>query len=127
MDSSYSFIHDGKTPFQCTEAMQEAFNKEGFIVVRGLLSPPEMTSLVECFTQEEFLSHTFYRSQGGQGGSFRMALWWKPGDDTCGIVSRCKKIVGTFSKLLGQDKELYLLSSKLIMKEPHSGGPFCWH
>ena len=55
-----------------------------------------------------------------------MALWWEPGDDTAGLVSRCKRLVNSFRELLG-DKDLYLLSSKLIAKKPEKGGAFAWH
>ena len=57
-----------------------------------------------------------------------MALWWQPGDDTPGLVSRCERIAGTMRDLLGDEgQELYLLSSKLIAKEPEEGGAFAWH
>ena len=57
-----------------------------------------------------------------------MALWWQPGDDTTGLVSRSERVVGTMRDLLGdEEQELYLLSSKLIAKEPEEGGAFAWH
>ena len=57
-----------------------------------------------------------------------MALWWQPGDDTTGLVSRSERVVGTMRDLLGDEaQELYLLSSKLIAKEPEEGGAFAWH
>ena len=57
-----------------------------------------------------------------------MALWWQPGDDTPGLVSRCERVAGTMRDLLGDEgQELYLLSSKLIAKEPEEGGAFAWH
>ena len=57
-----------------------------------------------------------------------MALWWQPGDDTAGLVSRSERVAGTMRDLLGDEaQELYLLSSKLIAKEPEEGGAFAWH
>ena len=57
-----------------------------------------------------------------------MALWWQPGDDTAGLVSRSERVVRTMRDLLGDEaQELYLLSSKLIAKEPEEGGAFAWH
>lgn len=55
-----------------------------------------------------------------------MALWWEAGDDTCGLVTRCRRLVDTMRLLLGGD-QIYLLSSKIIMKSPNSGGKFSWH
>ena len=57
-----------------------------------------------------------------------MALWWQPGDDTAGLVSRSERVAGTMRDLLGEEaQEVYLLSSKLIAKEPGEGGAFAWH
>ena len=57
-----------------------------------------------------------------------MALWWQPGDDTAGLVSRSERVAGTMRDLLGDEaQELYLLSSKVIAKEPEEGGAFAWH
>ena len=55
-----------------------------------------------------------------------MALWWEPGDDTAGLVSKSARTAGTLAALLG-NIPLYLLSSKLVMKEAASGGAFAWH
>ena len=55
-----------------------------------------------------------------------MSLWWTPGDDTVGLVTRSRKIVNTMQQLLG-GPEIYVLSSKLVAKEPEVGGPFAWH
>ena len=69
-----------------------------------------------------FNKNTSFQGENG----FQMALWWEAGDDTAGLVSRCRRIVETMRTLLG-DKELYILSSKLIAKEPEKGGSFAWH
>ena len=69
-----------------------------------------------------FNKNTTFQGENG----FQMALWWEAGDDTAGLVSRCRRIVETMRTLLG-DKELYILSSKLIAKEPEKGGSFAWH
>jgi len=113
------------TPFKLTQEMSEAFQQHGFIMVRDLFSEEEMELLKECFQTKEFTEKVFNRSDGGERG-FDMALWWEPGDDTVGLVSKSKRVVETMSRLLG-GQELYLLSSKLIMKEAESGGAFAWH
>ena len=107
-----------------------------------------MSLLRDCFDTAEFKEKMFTRSNGGwypklegtegqtnkyqsivfQGEQgFQMALWWEPGDDTPGLVSRSRRVVGTMMEMLGEDKELYLLSSKLIAKEGATGGSFAWH
>jgi len=101
------------------------FREYGFIVIRKLFSEEEMKLLCKCFENQEFRNKMFTRSNGEKNG-FQMALWWEPGDDTAGVMSRCKRVVKTMIELLG-GKELYLLSSKLIAKDPEVGGAFAWH
>eukprot|EP00092_Neocalanus_flemingeri_P059564 GFUD01071221.1.p1 GENE.GFUD01071221.1~~GFUD01071221.1.p1 ORF type:complete len:299 (-),score=117.54 GFUD01071221.1:88-945(-) len=111
--------------FRLTQAMSEAFQQHGFILVKDMFSKEEMELLLECFHTEEFRDKVFTRSDGGERG-FQMALWWEPGNDTVGLVTRSRRVVETMRDLLG-GQELYHLSSKLIMKSPKSGGAFAWH
>lgn len=120
-----TFTNNLGTRFHLTEKMLEAFEQHGFILVKEMFSQEEMELMVECVDNEEFKKKVFTRSDGGKDG-FQMALWWEPGDDTMGLVTRCRRVVDTMRLLLG-GQELYHLSSKLIMKEPRSGGAFAWH
>ena len=95
------------------------------VLIRKLFSSYEMDLLEKCFLTEDFKKHVFTRSDGGEKG-FQMALWWEPGNDTAGLVTRSRRIVNTMQTFLGGEK-LYHLSSKLIMKEAESGGAFAWH
>jgi len=75
--------------FRVTEEMKLAFRKYGFILVRKLFSKQEMDLLWDCFDTPEFKQNMFTRTNGGSKG-FQMALWWQPGDDTVGLVSRSR-------------------------------------
>ena len=120
-----TFNNDEGTEFKLTKEMLEAFQKFGFLLVKKLFSEKEIGLMVENFKSREFMKNVFTRSNGGERG-FQMALWWEPGDDTVGLASRCRRLVETMTNLIGGN-ELYLLSSKLIMKEANSGGAFAWH
>merc|ERR1711974_518242 len=76
----FTFEHDevGKE-FRVTAAMQEAFQKWGCLLVRGLFSAEEMVELKKCFDTESFQREVFTRGTGKDGG-FQMAFWWQPGD-----------------------------------------------
>merc|ERR1739838_388980 len=114
-----TFTNTSGTGFKLTQDMSDAFQRHGFIVVKEMFSKEEMELLMECFHTEEFRDKVFTRSDGGERG-FQMALWWEPGNDTVGQVTRSRRVVETMRGLLGE-QELYHLSSKLIMKEAQSG------
>lgn len=121
-----TFEHCGEV-FTVTAPIKLAFRKYGFILVKKLFTQVEMDLLWACFDTQEFKQNMFTRSNGGEKG-FQMALWWQPGDDTAGLVSRSERVAGTMRDLLGDEaQELYLLSSKVIAKEPEEGGAFAWH
>jgi len=126
MMEKFTFEHAevGKD-FRVTAPMQEAFQKWGCLLVRGLFSAEEMAELKKCFDTESFQKEVFTRGTGKDGG-FQMALWWQPGDDTCGLITRCRRLVDTLQLLLG-GHQVYHLSSKMIMKAAQSGGAFSWH
>jgi len=54
-----------------------------------------------------------------------MALWNHPGSDITGVLARSERLVNTAENLLGG--EVYHYHTKLIMKEPLTGGQFLWH
>jgi len=121
----FTFQHEAGKEFRVTAPMKEAFQEWGCLLVRGLFSPEEMAELKKCFDTKGFQQEVFTRGTGNDGG-FQMALWWQPGDDTSGLITRCRRLVDTLRLLLGGD-QVYHLSSKMIMKAPKSGGEFSWH
>jgi hypothetical protein len=61
----------------------------------------------------------------GEGGVVRLSLWNHPGDGIYGMFARCRSIVETCERLLGD--EVYHYHSKMIMKEARVGGAWTWH
>ncbi|XP_067933162.1 L-proline trans-4-hydroxylase-like [Watersipora subatra] len=55
----------------------------------------------------------------------RLVIWNQPGNDVSGIVARSEKLVRTTEKLLGG--EVFHYHTKLIPKQPRTGGVFQWH
>ena len=58
-------------------------------------------------------------------GQTELVLWNHPGDDLFGAIARCARIVSAMELLLGG--EVYHYHSKLIAKQPRTGGGFHWH
>ena len=56
----------------------------------------------------------------------QLCIWNSPGDDVVGVAARSRKVVNTLEQLLG-GQELYHYHSKLMMKEPRTGGAHLWH
>lgn len=124
MDSEYPMPETGE--FYCTPEIRESFDRNGYILVRGLLSNAEVAKLKTYMEHsDDILKHAHGRSDGA-GKESKLSLWNYAGDDICGIVARSQKVAGTLQELLGGD-EIYHYHSKLMMKDPKVGGAHIWH
>ncbi|KAK0042336.1 ectoine dioxygenase [Biomphalaria pfeifferi] len=94
--------------FEVTNQVKNDFDEAGYIIVRGLLDTEELLKINDS-----------------EGRKSRLCLWSHPGNDVTGMVGRCEKVAGTSEKLLGG--EVYHYHTKLMMKEPFTGGEHVWH
>ncbi len=108
-----------------TAADQALFERNGFVVKRGLFTTAEMAVLLNAFTADEAIHERAYGVDDGQGGATEIALWNEPGDDSFGAVARGERLVRAAEILLGG--EVYHYHSKITMKRPGSGGTWVWH
>lgn len=101
------------------------FNRDGFIIVPGLLNPEETSLILETAKSDhQLLGHAF-GVKDTTGKLSRLSLWNHPGDDLFGIVSRSERIVNRMEAVLGG--EVYHYHSKMMLKEPRVGGAWEWH
>ena len=61
-----------------------------------------------------------------EGRDTKLTLWWYLGDDTYGQFGRQASLVNAVSELMG-GSEPYHSHSKVLLKEPNSGGAWEWH
>jgi ectoine hydroxylase len=102
-----------------------SYHENGFLLVRGMLDPEEVSLLSRAAREDRVLDqHSFGRADG-EGGTVRLSLWNHPTETIYGMIARCESIVGSAEKLLGG--EVYHYHSKMIMKDPKVGGAWAWH
>ncbi|XP_013382437.1 uncharacterized protein LOC106153161 [Lingula anatina] len=111
--------------FSVTDDVQDQFNKNGFIILRQLLDTEEITKLRVALEQDQGLRDHCNAADDGEGRAAKSTLWNYVADDITGIIARSEKVAGTMEKLLGG--EVYHYHSKVIMKEPFTGGAHIWH
>jgi ectoine hydroxylase-related dioxygenase (phytanoyl-CoA dioxygenase family) len=54
-------------------------------------------------------------------------LWFTPGNDVFGYMSRSKRVIEAIKPLLDSDAPVCHFHSKLMQKEPRVGGAWEWH
>ena len=102
-----------------------AFEADGYVLVRGMLDAVEVGLLGRAAREDRVLDQHAFGRADGEGGTVRLSLWNHPTDTIYGMIARSESIVGSMEKLLGG--EVYHYHSKMIMKDPLTGGAWTWH
>ncbi len=110
---------------QITEQQVQQYHEDGYLLVRGLLSPTEIDLLGRTAREDRVLDQHSFGKADGEGGTVRLSLWNHPGDTIYGMVARSESVVGVAERLLGG--EVYHYHSKMIMKDAKVGGAWAWH
>jgi ectoine hydroxylase-related dioxygenase (phytanoyl-CoA dioxygenase family) len=61
------------------------------------------------------------------GKKTKLTLWYKPGNDSYGLLTRSERMVHTANQLMEGDSAVCHFHSKLMQKEPRVGGAWEWH
>jgi len=112
--------------FYVTPLVKAAFDKHGYILVRNLFTLDEVAKVKSYMEANSEIQNKAYGRSDGKGRRTKVSLWNRAVDDIGGVVARCQKVAGTMQALLGGE-EIYHYHSKLMMKEPHTGGAHIWH
>ena len=108
-----------------SSAEVDSYNRDGYILVRGMLDSAEIGLLSRAAREDKVLDeHSFGRADG-EGGTVRLSLWNHPTDTIYGKVASCESVVNSAEKILGG--EVYHYHSKMIMKDARVGGAWTWH
>jgi ectoine hydroxylase-related dioxygenase (phytanoyl-CoA dioxygenase family) len=103
------------------------YHRDGYIIVKGLFSRPEVERLYEVAIKDAVISKKSYDVKDGSGRRSKLALWFTPGDDLYGLVTRSKRLVASVARLLDGSAPVCHFHSKLMQKEPRVGGAWEWH
>ena len=101
------------------------YERDGFIIVRGLFSSEETGLLAETARNDNAMDKSASSMDDGEGNAVRLALWNHPGDGIYGMFARCRKLVDRVEGLL--DDEAYHYHSKMVLKDAKVGGAWAWH
>ncbi len=113
--------------FKLTTDQIEAFKKDGFLIVKQFLTDQEVNKLYEVAMADDVINKNSYNVNDQSGKKSKLALWFNPGNDVYGLLTRSKRIVNAADQLLDGDAPVCHFHSKLMQKEPLVGGAWEWH
>jgi len=105
--------------------MKFQFDRDGYVLVRSLFSKEEIQLVHETSLEDDAIQQHSYDLLDKQGNRTKLAMWYTPGDDVYGMLSRCDRMVNTVETLLGGPVAHF--HSKVMQKEPKVGGAWEWH
>lgn len=113
--------------FSLTKAQISDYHRDGYLIVKGLFHPQEVDKLYTVAVDDAVITKNSYDVNDGSGRKSKLALWFTPGNDIYGMVTRSRRMVRSVDALLEGTAPVCHFHSKLMQKEPKVGGAWEWH
>lgn len=113
--------------FSLTPQQVESYNQDGYIIIPGFVNQQAVEKLHKIALEDQMISKNSFDLNDQSGKKTKLALWYIPGDDVYGLLTRSESIVNIADKLLDGDAAVCHYHSKLMQKEPRVGGAWEWH
>jgi ectoine hydroxylase-related dioxygenase (phytanoyl-CoA dioxygenase family) len=103
------------------------YHQQGYIIVKGFFGKPEVEKLYLAATSDDNMLNNALDLNDNSGKKTKLSLWFAPGNDVFGYLTRSRKMVDSAAQLLGGHSKVCHFHSKLMQKEPKVGGAWEWH
>jgi ectoine hydroxylase-related dioxygenase (phytanoyl-CoA dioxygenase family) len=113
--------------FQLTPEQIDDYHRDGYIICKEFLSKPEVEKLYQIAIEDKIMRSNSIDLNDSEGKRTLLSLWYKPGNDVYGLLTRSKSLVDSVDKLLDGNSAVCHFHSKLMQKEPKVGGAWEWH
>jgi phytanoyl-CoA hydroxylase len=113
--------------FQLSAQQIENYKNDGFLIVKNFLQKQEVDKLYQIATGDDTLRKHAFDLNDMDGKKTKLTLWYKPGNDPYGLLTKSNRMVNSVDQLLEGDSSVCHFHSKLMQKEPKVGGAWEWH
>jgi len=105
----------------------KAYDTDGYIVVKNFCSAEEINKLYSTALEDGAMRKNALDLNDQSGKKTKLSLWFTPGNDVFGYLTRSEKMIQPVAQLLEGDSPVCHFHSKLMQKEPKVGGAWEWH
>lgn len=113
--------------FELTPEQIAAYNRDGYVIVQNFLTTAEVDKLYKIATGDEAVKKHAFDLNDQTGKKTKLTLWYMPGNDAYGLLTKSRRMVESVDKLMEGDAAVCHFHSKLMQKEPKVGGAWEWH
>jgi ectoine hydroxylase-related dioxygenase (phytanoyl-CoA dioxygenase family) len=104
-----------------------AYQRDGYLIVKSFCSRAETDKLYHTALEDQAMTNHALDLNDQTGKKTKLSLWFTPGNDVFGYLTRSEKMVGAIKQLLGGNSLVCHFHSKLMQKQPKVGGAWEWH
>jgi ectoine hydroxylase-related dioxygenase (phytanoyl-CoA dioxygenase family) len=104
-----------------------AYHRDGYVRVEGFCSKRTIDKLYSTAIEDEAMRKNALDLNDLSGKKTKLSLWFTPGNDVFGYLSRSESLCNSVALLLDSDSPVCHFHSKLMQKEPKVGGAWEWH
>jgi ectoine hydroxylase-related dioxygenase (phytanoyl-CoA dioxygenase family) len=110
-----------------SESQIKDFHRDGYLVIKEFCTKQETDKLYTTAVEDSILTRNALDLSDLSGKKTRLSLWFTPGNDVFGYLTRSEKMVHAVAQLLDSESPVCHFHSKLMQKEPRVGGAWEWH
>lgn len=103
------------------------YKRDGYVMVNNFLNEKEVKKLYGIAIGDDTLQKHAFDLNDQTGKKTKLTLWYTPGDDAYGLLTKSKRMVESANKLMEGESSVCHFHSKLMQKEPKKGGAWEWH
>jgi phytanoyl-CoA hydroxylase len=113
--------------FKLTAEQVAFYQENGYLIVKNFLQQEEVSKLYHIAIEDDAMRKNSFDLNDQTGKKTKLALWYKPGNDAYGLLTRSSRMVNAVNQLLEGNTDVCHFHSKLMQKEPKVGGAWEWH
>ena len=110
-----------------TAEQKSQYERDGYVLIKNFCSKAEIDKLYKTALEDDAMRKNALDLNDLSGKKTRLSLWFTPGNDVFGYLTRSHKIIDGVADLLGHEAPVCHFHSKLMQKEPKVGGAWEWH
>ena len=103
------------------------YHRDGYLIIKDFFNKEEAAKLYDSAINDAEVSKHAIDVNDSSGKSSKLSLWYRPGDDIYGLLTRSERMVYGTNQLMDGNSAVCHYHSKLMQKEPRVGGAWEWH
>ncbi len=110
-----------------TPEQKRNYHRDGYIIIKNFCSKNAIDKLYGTAVKDDAMRKNALDLNDQDGKKTKLSLWFTPGNDVFGYLTRSEKIINGVAELLDSQSPVCHFHSKLMQKEPKVGGAWEWH